>query len=353
MDLQASRTPPTAPTDSHSHENSTPTTNGEQPHREAASSSSPALPQHHPSHSPSPGVNGDQALRIPTARPGSSRLPRATHWSSRKKLIIGGSALALVLVVLVGLILISGSFGRATFNGQTFTVRKEKLQVTIVARGSLESEKNGDISCTVRSGTKGSTTASTIKWLEDNGAEVKKGQKVIELDDSGLKETLKTQNITVESAKNSWTQGEEEYKIQKSQNESDEEAAKNVFTLAKLDLEKYTDGDFKQALKDVEGRIETARSDLENWKDRAAWSQRMLKKGLMSKVQADADESRVDGARFALDKVEEERRVLVNFTKQRTVQDLTAKVDEAKRALDRVKLQAQSKLTQKEANRVA
>ena len=49
-----------------------------------------------------------------------------------------------------------------------------------------------------------------------------------------------------------------------SKNESDIEAKQNALKLAEIDLQKYREGEYVQALKDVEGRIETARSDLEN-----------------------------------------------------------------------------------------
>jgi HlyD family secretion protein len=257
-------------------------------------------------------------------------------------------------ILIMGVTWFSGGlFGRAPFAGPTWTVRKEKLIVTIIERGNLESAKNGDIVCTVRSGTKGSTNATTIKWIVDQGVDVKKGDKLIELDSSGFIEQLKDQNIKVDQAKADWITANENYGIQQSQNESDIETAKNALDLAKIDLEKYIKGDFIQSVKDVDGRIETARSDLENWKDRAAWSARMFKKGLMSKVQADADDSRVDGSRIALEKVQEEKRVLVDYMKKRTVQDLSAKLAEANRALDRVRSQAKAKLAQAEATKLS
>ena len=73
----------------------------------------------------------------------------------------------------------------------------------------------------------------------------------------------------------------------------------------------------------------------------------------MSKVQADADDSRVDASRIALTKVETEKRLLVDFIKGRTIQDLTAKFAEANRALNRVKGQARAKLVQADADRLA
>src|SRR5260370_28696272 len=44
----------------------------------------------------------------------------------------------------------------------------------------------------------------------------------------------------------------------------------------------------------IEGNIYTARSDKDSWMDRAAWSQRMVKKGFYSLSQGDADQSRLD-----------------------------------------------------------
>jgi hypothetical protein len=143
----------------------------------------------------------------------------------------------------------------------------------------------------------------------------------------------------VDEAKAEWVKADEQYRIDEIAGTTLIEAAVNALALAQLDLTKYKEGDYPQALADVEGRIETAKSDHESWKDRAAWSGRMVKKGLMSKVQADADKDRVEGARIALQKVETEKKVLVQFTKERTIQDLSAKVKEAERTLQKQKIQ--------------
>ena len=79
------------------------------------------------------------------------------------------------------------------------------------ARNLRKSDDPANIVCNVRSGTKGSTNATTIKWLMDNGAEVKKGDTVIVLDDSGLQEALKSQNITVDNAKADLVKADEQY----------------------------------------------------------------------------------------------------------------------------------------------
>ena len=39
--------------------------------------------------------------------------------------------------------------------------------------------------------------ASTIKWIVDDGSRVAKGDKIVELDDSGQQEQLKTMDVFV------------------------------------------------------------------------------------------------------------------------------------------------------------
>ena len=215
------------------------------------------------------------------------------------------------------------------------------------------SAKNSDITCKVRSGTKGSTSSTVIKWIVDEGTEVQKGDKVIVLDASGFQEQLKDKNKDVDNAYTFMVTAVEGVRIQESQNISDIEAAKNALALAKLEKAKYEEGDYIANLKEIQGKLETAKSDLEDWKDRAAWSARMVKKGLMSKVQADADKSRADASRISMGKLEEDQRVLVKYTRQREVQDRTAKLAEAERALTRVELTASAVMKQKMADKKA
>jgi HlyD family secretion protein len=279
--------------------------------------------------------------RVPTAKGGSRiGLPLMS---------VGGLGLIALLVVFFawkGLF-----FGIRKYTGPTWKVVKEPLKVTIVARGTLESAKNSDISCTVRSGQKGSTIATTIKWLTDEGTSVKKGDKIMELDSSGFTETLKDKNKDVDNAYAAKIKADQDVLIQESQNETDIEAAKNALVLADINLEKYKDGDYQQQVKQLEGQIKTAESDLEDWKDRSAWSARMVKKGLMSKVTADADASHREASQITLDNYKEQLRVLNQYTKKASEQDLKAKLEEARRSLDRVKLQAVAKLEQAKANR--
>src|SRR5262249_56191492 len=71
-------------------------------------------------------------------------------------------------------------------------------------------------------------------------------------------------------------------------------------------------------------------------------------RGWDRKGELEGEEGRLRSARFNLDKVREEKHVLEDYTFKRTYTDLQSKVDEARRALDRVKTQAAAKRTQAE-----
>ncbi len=281
---------------------------------------------------------------------------------------------------------------RERYTGPTAPVTFEILKVTIVERGALESAENSDIVVRVKAGSKGSTIASTIKWVIDDGTQVKAGDPIVELDDSGFQDTLKTQKNTVNKATSDWIDAKSKVAIAVSQNESDIKSAEVLLNLAELDLRKYvgtipaltifkiptrdalqkylnkafdTDvakelggsdkltSEYLQELNDIEGRIEIARSDRETWLDRASWSQRMVKKGFFSLSQADADQSRLASAEISLRKVQGELDIYRRFKLERQVTKLWGDLKETERALQRVRTQAESKLEQARADETA
>ncbi|MBY0527691.1 MAG: efflux RND transporter periplasmic adaptor subunit [Gemmataceae bacterium] len=308
----------------------------------------PDSPETLPHDSPAKTPNNSPA-------PVRSRLPRPQNWSTRTKTLAATGALAVVLLVIFGYVMFRGPRS-ARADLVTHRVRQERVELAIVERGTLESAKNSDIYCTVKSGSKNSTVSTTIKWVIDDGSQVQKGDLLVDLDDSGLQEQLKSQKITLDGAQANKVQTEENYKIVQSQNKSDIKTAEVNLELAEIDLKKYMKGDFPQMLKDVEGRIKVAESDVEQQRDRTAWANRMVKKGYLTLTQAQAEQSRLESYDLSLRKVMEEKRVLTHEEyglKKRTETDLKNKVDEAKRAQDRVNSQTEAKEVQARIDREA
>lgn len=234
------------------------------------------------------------------------------------------------------------------------SVGYEPLQVSIVERGALESASNSDITCRVKAKTQGGV-ATSIKWVIDEGTQVQAGDKVMELDDSSQKDALTNQKIALDKSESEFTAAKENYAIVMSQNDSDIETAYLKLDLAQIALDQYRLGDYMQSRRDIEGRKLLAKSDLEMWEERAAWSERMSRPGrrYVTVSQSQADSARRVSAEIAHQKVIEELRVLDDFTAKARIKQLEGDVEEAWRAITRVERQARSKEVTAMADRKA
>ncbi len=218
---------------------------------------------------------------------------------------------------------------------------------------TLESAENNEIICKVKARSVGSTTATTIRWVIDDGSTVKKGDKVIELDDSALKDQLDAQRILMEQAKGDFEIAEEAYRIQLSQNESDIETAKLAIEVKQLTLDEYVQGTYVQSRTDFKGKVTMALSDVSMWEERAAWSERMSRPGrqYVTTAQAEADHARLLSANITLQNLQKQLDVLDELTLKKFKADYKGQVDEAVRALKRVKIQTEANRKTKDVDR--
>jgi multidrug resistance efflux pump len=234
----------------------------------------------------------------------------------------------------------------------TQPVHFDKLCMTYAEHGVLAAAVNSDIICRVKARSHGSTVASTIKWVIEDGSPVRKDDVVVLLDDSALQEDLKTQHVAVLNAANDWVLAEQNRTIVQTQSQADIQSARVTLELAEVDYKKYVLGDYVETHKDVEGRLAQAQSDMEMSRERVSWAERMLRKGFSTFNQVRSEHSQLQSCEVALDKVSEEKRVLEQFARKRTQTELEANLAEARRAVERVKHVAQAKEVQAESERL-
>ena len=214
----------------------------------------------------------------------------------------------------------------------TDKVEFKNLQLKIVERGALEAKENHDIKCEVKTGSRG---APKIKWVVDNGSTVKKGDLLVDIDDSYLQEQAQAKKIEHDKAESDKIAAEELYPVKKI-----------AIALAEQNLEKWIKGDFPQQLHDLEGQIQIAESTFLQQQDRASWASRMVKKGYMTVSQEESEKSNLRGDELNLQKIQEQKKVLTDYTdpvqrqtlenavKQAKVDERTAMADmESKRAI--------------------
>jgi hypothetical protein len=73
---------------------------------------------------------------------------------------------------------------------------------------------------------------------------------------------------------------------------------------------KRAKGPSPRHVEEVRRQAQLARSDLEMWKDRVAWAERMVKKGYLTERQLQADQARLKDTEAALEALEKELKAL-------------------------------------------
>jgi HlyD family secretion protein len=200
---------------------------------------------------------------------------------------------------------IKGFFGPSSSDIITFPVRRGPLPITVVERGSLESSSNQDVYCRVEGQT-------TIIRIVPEGTRVKKDEVICELDSAALKDSLVNQRITTESAKANY------------------QNAKLTREVAEIAVIEYTEGIFIQDLATVEGEIKLAEADVTRSEDRLDWARRMYDKGYVSKATAISEELTFKKSQFAFEQAESKLKVLVQYTKGKTIKELGSEVEKSK-----------------------
>ena len=197
---------------------------------------------------------------------------------------------------------LKGLFASSKLDIVTFTVKPSTFQVTVNARGNLESAKNEDAFCKVE----GQTTIITIL---PEGTRVTKDQVVCELDSSALKDQLTNQEITTRGADAAY------------------QNARLTREVAEIAVREYVEGIFKQDWETVLGEIALNDSERKRAEDRLDWSNRMFGKGYLSKVQNIADKLALEQANFKFEQSQTKKKVLEDYTKDKTIKELKSEVE--------------------------
>jgi len=223
----------------------------------------------------------------------------------------------------------------------TEAVRTAPFLVSVAVQGTLDSQKNG----TVVNQVEGTTTIINIV---PEGTKVKKGDVVCELDASAIDEKLRQQSIQLTTAESTLTTATENLRIQENQNASDIAAAELANELARLDLDKYLNGEYKQLEQAAAGKLAIAKEAAVQAEESLSYTRRQVEKGTNQQNVLEAARIKRDQAKFDLESATMELKVLEEYTKRRTEAELQAKAVEAKQNQKRVQISADAKKAQYE-----
>lgn len=198
---------------------------------------------------------------------------------------------------------------------------------------------------------------NTVIFLVPEGKEVKDGEKLVELDASGLIERKAKQEIDYARAEATKVQAEKDYEIQLKQFDADKIDSENKLKIARLELEKFlgrpkdTDsealmGEREQKTIAAETDIGLAKAKLEVAKDKYEWSKKLNEKDFVTKNELENDRLSKESAEAALVLSINKRDLLVNYENQKSRLELEQKARDAALEVERVKAKGEAKLAQ-------
>ncbi len=220
-------------------------------------------------------------------------------------------------------------------NGQsaeiTATVTRTTLPITVTERGELESSKTVEVRCEVEG------FQNKIVSILPEGVRVHKGEVVVTFDADQLKKTFADQLVKVKTAEGKAKAAKGELEVAKNKAVDEEEKAILAYMLAVLAKQQYMDGhgEYFADLKDKKGALALAKKDLVEAKQKLERFRRDVKKGIFPAEQLRVMEADFAQKEYVVERDEAKLTVLEKFTKKSKEAELTAKAEDAERAVER------------------
>lgn len=235
----------------------------------------------------------------------------------------------------------------ATPRGLTFhTVGKRNLDIVLTQRGELQAVNNIDIVSEVEG-------SVTIQQIVREGSFVRRGDVLVVLDSSGIRQRIEDATLDVQRAEADLVNAREMLEIQRSQNATNLEAAQVALENARIDLKKYMEGDFPRQLASARAAVQMARINLNNREQDFAQVQDLAARGFLTPTDVKAREVDLIRARNDLNDAETALRNLMNFDQQKTLTSLRSNLAQAEARVARVIRENTASLTQRETDLAA
>jgi HlyD family secretion protein len=271
------------------------------------------------------------ALPVPAAR-------KSNFWlmiAAALVLCIGSAVVWLVFNVRGG--------GAVAPSGMIYTVVPMDLDIKIQKDGELQALNNIEISSQVEGQT-------TIQTIVPEGATVKKGDVLITLDSSAIKQKIEDTTLELQKAEADLTTSQELLGIQQDQNAADLEAANVALVLAKLDLTQYVEGTYPQQLATAKIELEMAETNLKNQQEKLGQTKALFAKQFVTQTAVKDDELAVKTAENAVTTAQTALKVLTEYTHEMDLASKKNALSQAEQKLVRQRRMNASNLAQRNAD---
>ena len=190
------------------------------------------------------------------------------------------------------------------------TVQRGDFVSVVTETGDLESASNDEVRCEVKS--VGGAPGTTILKIVDEGTLVKKEEFLLQFDDAALQQSLTQQEIVVAT------------------DQAGVIEAQSELNKAVRALKEYKKGTFLVERETFEGELFQADVNLKSAQDSLAHTERMFRKGFVSRLQLEAEQKAVEVANKAVKVAGIKLNVLKEFTLEKMVHEFEAEIEKQK-----------------------
>jgi HlyD family secretion protein len=251
-------------------------------------------------------------------------------------------AVATILVIFIWLKVVRGGED-PTSNFATFVAKRGPLTISVLESGTISPREQ----ITLRNEVEGRTT---IVNLVPDGSIVKKGDLLVEMDASTLKDAIIDQDIQVQPAEAAYIGAEETLAVTENQAKSDIDVARLTLKFAKQDLQNYVEGTYPTDVNALTAEIRLSEEELKRAEDVNDWSKRLYEEKYLSETEYLADKLMVQRRILERDVKNSNLDLMENFTYHRQIEQLTSDVNQAEMALERTERKAAADVVQAKAD---
>ncbi len=184
-------------------------------------------------------------------------------------------------------------------------VERDDFELSITERGELEAAGVTEVRSEVKTQNQ---PGLAILRVVDEGAHVKAGDFLVELDSSALDAERVTQQNLVNLA------------------EATVVETRNLYETALIAKQEYIEGTYIQERTTIEGEVFVAEENLNRAKEYYQFSQKLAAKGHINQLQLEADKFAVEKSRKELEAAKTKLRVLDEFTRAKMVKQLESDI---------------------------
>ncbi len=181
----------------------------------------------------------------------------------------------------------------------------------VLEEGEVESSNNVEIRCEVRARASSSGPATSILEVIAEGTHVKEGDWLVTFDSSAIEQEMSRQRIVVNTS--------EAIAIQ----------AQATYDTALIAREEYLSGTYNEQARTIENEIFVSEENLKKAQLSYDSIKRRVSRGLLSTLQLEGEQFRVDAAQNVLDLAKQKLRVLEEFTKKKMLTQLDSDIKAA------------------------